>query len=82
MFLHSHIWRHLLLSGMPSCTVSPYDCGRYIRRHHAALVSILHYRHSGPVEAIDTLERGRGLLWSELRGLRTATDLLRYRKVN
>ena len=31
-------------------------------------------------QAIETLERGRGLLWSELRGLRASTDLLR--KVN
>jgi len=28
-------------------------------------------------QAIETLERGRGLLWSELRGFRTSTDLLR-----
>jgi hypothetical protein len=32
----------------------------------------------GEVEqAIETLERGRGLLWSEMRGLRTSTDQLR-----
>ncbi|KAF8264668.1 CHAT domain-containing protein [Lactarius quietus] len=28
-------------------------------------------------EAIETLERGRALLWSEMRGLRTSTDQLR-----
>ena len=28
-------------------------------------------------EAIETLERGRGLLWSEMRGLRTSIDQLR-----
>jgi len=28
-------------------------------------------------KAIETLERGRGLLWSEIRGLRTSTDRLR-----
>jgi len=28
-------------------------------------------------QAIETLERGRPLLWSEMRGLRTSTDQLR-----
>ena len=28
-------------------------------------------------QAIETLERGRGLIWSEMRGLRTSTDQLR-----
>src|SRR5260221_1219506 len=33
--------------------------------------------HTGrPQEAIETLERGRGLLWSEMRGLRTSIDSL------
>ncbi|KAI0255292.1 CHAT domain-containing protein [Lactifluus subvellereus] len=34
--------------------------------------------HTGRLEqAIETLERGRALLWSEMRGLRTSTDQLR-----
>ncbi|KAH9965586.1 hypothetical protein BJV74DRAFT_799595 [Russula compacta] len=34
--------------------------------------------HIGQLEgAIETLERGRGLLWSEMRGLRTSIDQLR-----
>jgi CHAT domain-containing protein len=34
--------------------------------------------HEGQLEkAIETLERGRGLLWSEMRGLRTSVDQLR-----
>jgi hypothetical protein len=34
--------------------------------------------HKGqPKEAIETLERGRGLLWPEMRGLRTSMDQLR-----
>ena len=30
-----------------------------------------------PKQAIETLERGRALLWSEMRGLRTSTDQIR-----
>jgi CHAT domain-containing protein len=34
--------------------------------------------HTGQIkEAIETLEQGRGLLWSELRGMRTSIDQLR-----
>ena len=34
--------------------------------------------HTGQVnEAIETLEQGRGLMWSEMRGFRTSTDHLR-----
>jgi tetratricopeptide (TPR) repeat protein len=32
---------------------------------------------SQPKQAIESLERGRALLWSEMRGLRTSTDQLR-----
>ena len=42
------------------------------------LDSASHQIHTGQLkEAIETLERGRGLLWSEMRGLRTSIDHLR-----
>ena len=39
--------------------------------------------HTGHLEqAIETLERGRGLLWSEMRGLRTSIDQIRLADSN
>ena len=36
-----------------------------------------HIRAGQLEQAVETLEQGRALLWSEMRGLRTSTDLLR-----
>jgi hypothetical protein len=57
---------------------------------HSRLVSMRHHYETLPLgqasyqvhigqlkQAIETLERGRGLLWSEMRGLRTSLDQLR-----
>src|SRR5712671_6599201 len=42
------------------------------------LDSASHHIHEGRLqEAIETLERGRSLLWSEMRGLRTSIDQVR-----
>ena len=39
--------------------------------------------HTGHLEqAVETLERGRGLLWSEMRGLRTSIDQIRLADSN
>ena len=39
--------------------------------------------HAGHLkQAVETLERGRGLLWSEMRGLRTSVDQLRLADSN
>ena len=56
---------------------------------HATLTTFLHLSHEMPLDyasyqveqgqleqAIETLERGRALLWSEMRHLRTSTDQL------
>jgi CHAT domain-containing protein len=50
-----------------------------MRDHHEQLpLDYACYQvHNGQLkEAIETLERGRGLLWSEMRGLRTSIDQL------
>jgi len=61
-----------------------------LETQHSRLVSRLDYYATLPLEyashqidigqleqAVETLERGRGLLWSEMRGLRMSTDQLR-----
>ena len=46
--------------------------------HTVPLDYASYHIHSGRLEqAIETLERGRGLLWSEMRGLRTSIDQIR-----
>jgi len=61
-------------------------------RQHSRLVAISHtipldyasyHIHTGRLErAIETLERGRGLLWSEMRGLHPSIDQIRLANAN
>ena len=57
--------QHSRLVGMRNLHTIPLDYTSY-------------HIHTGNLEkAIETLEQGRGLLWSEMRGLRTSIDQLR-----
>ena len=60
-----------------------------LQLQHATLTTLPAYSHEMPLayvsyqvergqleQAIETLERGRALIWSEMRGLRTSTDQL------
>ena len=54
------------------------------RRFHTIPLDYASYHiHNGHLkQAIETLERGRGLLWSEMRGLRTSMDQIRVADSN
>jgi CHAT domain-containing protein len=52
--------------------------GMNVRHEKLPLDCASHQIHMGQIEqAVETLERGRGLLFSEMRGLRTSLDQLR-----
>ena len=71
-------WMHTSLTFAPTLHKQH---SRLIRTHdlHAIPLEYASYHiHTGHLEqAIETLERGRGLLWSEMRGLRTSLDQIR-----
>jgi hypothetical protein len=60
---------HGRLSGREEPSIPAVD--KISLEHVSYLVEIGHLE-----QAIETLEQGRALLWSEMRGLRTSIDLL------
>ncbi|KAN0131157.1 CHAT domain containing protein [Lactarius tabidus] len=69
--------RHLFSA--PLCKLSIFASLRRLRREGACLRTMhrTRYKNGQVKQAVGTLERGRALIWSEMRGLRTSTDQLR-----
>ena len=86
----STAYDHAMSSIQASLTFAPTldsQHSRLIAMHDIFYTIPLHYAsyqiHIGHLEqAIETLERGRGLLWSEMRGLRTSIDEIRLADSN
>ena len=81
---HAMSWMQVSLTFAPT-----------LDKQHSRLVATRHGLQTIPLDyasyhidtshleqAIETIERGRGLLWSEMRGLRTSTDQIRLADSN
>ena len=80
---------HSSTSTAYECAISALTFAPTLEIQHFHLVKMRNYVEELPLDhgsylahigqlkqAIETLERGRGLLWSEMRGLRTSIDYL------